>query len=719
MFQVMQARCPRCGKVLRFPSEWSQATLRCKECRVLLQSRSRVMVPANGSQIAADPLSEQIPAFGTANGSASSGDLHLGHHVNGASGATANYLRRRRADWKKRVVTFVFLGVVGGLIFAKWDRIVAEMEHAGMLKRDGAATASTEPDNTNKTSREDSATTNDRATAGTTPSAEKAVGPPPFPRRILAISIGNYLFANPLNNGAVNGDIEAINPKPGLPESGFHKVLNQLADSLHVPSSQVVELSDTAPRPLAKPPLKSVIETTVNDFLDSCRAQDRIILMFVGHALEIGDECYLVPIEGELGAKETLIPLNWLYDALARCKAQQKVLIMDVCRFNPSRGLERPGTGPMGLKLDAMLNNPPAGVQVWTACVAGQYSYEGAITLPDRKVGTGGYFMSELAEAVGNFNKRVNTGIQQPSDPLPLEVLAQGDGKAKGVNAGTEQEVKEWYKAQQTPRLAGKPADSTIAFEPAEPLPAPVAIKLPVLPEGQDMASRSLVQHILHETDAESTRDGSLPLRFEGLPIFDAKKLEAYVDDGKQTDFRKEITRTATMLRRHTKTFTEVFRHKAGESIDNGVKAFFLEQQKGPARAFAELMGQLETLKEIGEQEKANEKSKRWRANYDFVLAKLLSRLAYVHEYNYMLGQIRKDNLPPIDPAKHAGWRLAAQEKMNSGSEAKKMATEAKSLLTKLAKQHQGTPWEIIAKRQALTSLGLTWQPAPRDTIGD
>src|SRR5262249_3072493 len=152
-------------------------------------------------------------------------------------------------------------------------------------------------------------------------------------------------------------------------------------EALHVPESQVTLLSDAAPRQLARPPLKPVIENTITQFLDACRAQDRILVLFVGHAAEIGNESYLVPIEGELSVKETLIPLSWLYDRLAQCKAQQKVLVMDVCRFNPARGLERPSAGPMGAKLDATLSNPPLGVQVWSACVAGQYSYEGGFDL--------------------------------------------------------------------------------------------------------------------------------------------------------------------------------------------------------------------------------------------------------------------------------------------------------------------------------------------------
>ena len=58
--------------------------------------------------------------------------------------------------------------------------------------------------------------------------------------------------------------------------------------------------------------LKPVIEHTVRAFLRSSRPQDCVLLFFVGHAVEIGDEAYLVPIEGELEVKETLIPLRQL-----------------------------------------------------------------------------------------------------------------------------------------------------------------------------------------------------------------------------------------------------------------------------------------------------------------------------------------------------------------------------------------------------------------------
>jgi hypothetical protein len=76
-----------------------------------------------------------------------------------------------------------------------------------------------------------------------------------------------------------------------------------------------------------------------------------------------------------------------------------------------------------------------------------------------------------------------------------------------------------------------------------------------------------------------------------------------------------------------------------------------------------------------------------------------------------MLGKIRKDELPELRPGVQTGWRLAACEKMQSGKDVRDMAAEAKQLFAKLIKEHPGTPWEILAKREKQTTLGLEWQP--------
>src|SRR5262249_2089314 len=132
-------------------------------------------------------------------------------------------------------------------------------------------------------------------------------------------------------------------------------LLDRFTTGLKVPAGQVFELSDAALMPRARPPVKPAIEKIITNFVGTSRPQDRIIVLMVAHSVEIDGEPYLIPLEGEQDAKDRLIPLSWLYETLASAPVRQKMLIVDTCRFDPTRGQERPGGEPMGEKLDAKL----------------------------------------------------------------------------------------------------------------------------------------------------------------------------------------------------------------------------------------------------------------------------------------------------------------------------------------------------------------------------
>jgi hypothetical protein len=107
--------------------------------------------------------------------------------------------------------------------------------------------------------------------------------------------------------------------------------------------------------------------------------------------------------------------------------------------------------------------------------------------------------------------------------------------------------------------------------------------------------------------------------------------------------------------------------------------------------------------------------SKRWRANYDYVLARLEEESAYVMEYQSMLGALRKE-LPAYDVKLHTFWKLASIPDPHGDGEGKKLAKSARARLDKLAKDNPGTPWEVLAKGERLTALGLEWQPVKQMT---
>ncbi len=133
------------------------------------------------------------------------------------------------------------------------------------------------------------------------------------------------------------------------------------------------------------------------------------------------------------------------------------------------------------------------------------------------------------------------------------------------------------------------------------------------------------------------------------------------------------------------------------------------QDEKDLARILKKLEETLDELKAMAEER--DKEPKRWQANYDFVRARVEAELAYLVEYQSLLGQMRKE-FPPRDPKVHGGWKLAATPNLSGDSAGRKLAASSRKALDKIIKEHPGTPWEVLAKREKLTSLGLEWQPA-------
>jgi hypothetical protein len=104
---------------------------------------------------------------------------------------------------------------------------------------------------------------------------------------------------------------------------------------------------------------------------------------------------------------------------------------------------------------------------------------------------------------------------------------------------------------------------------------------------------------------------------------------------------------------------------------------------------------------------------KRWQAHYDYARAVLKARLAFMNEYNKILGDVLTETLPPRDEKLGQDrYKLVSAEKMKSKREIQAIAAEAKEAYEKLIAEHKGTPWAIQAKRDKAFALGLAWQPA-------
>lgn len=516
-----------------------------------------------------------------------------------------------------------------------------------------------------------------------------------FPRRALVISANNYLYFSPVHFGLP------------LPQSrNPHTLLSQLNRGLRFPLNQTLLVSDAAPRD-PSPPVKGVILETLKGFLSSSRAGDRIVVAFIGHYTEM-EEVFLVPVEGDREDKNTLIPLADVYKQLQECPARQKVLILDVCRFNPSRGLERPGSGlaevpegkdegSLGPKLDAMLQAPPPGVQVWSSCSPWERSIE-----YDNAYLQNGVFLEALQEVM---TRGLDGVIQKPEESIPVVALVEK------VNARMKQLLDPLGK-KQVSRLTGVEAVSSVAYDPDAPAAPEPKVKMPA--GAGEYASEKQVQDILNVTSVppiKLTRP-EMTLRAKSMPPFEAKTLAMYPLDSKETEFRTTIKKAQKVLQESMtgRRLQEEYSKPAANAADRFKESLkdIQTRQVAPVQSMLE-----ETLDELKAQDtkeaRAAETSKGWLATADYIKARLESQIAYLYEYQAALGAMRKD-FPPLDENVHNGWRLAAIKTVAGDGTGKRLARDAEKIFEKMIKDYPGTPWEVLARRDRLTSLGLEWQ---------
>jgi Caspase domain len=745
MTQTVQATCPHCRNVLRIPVEWIDKAMRCKHCRKVIQAKCN---GADGIRIAA-PAPKAVPVglpAVVAVGLGAPPEMPVGDPF-GFDGPDAPALVVENAPKRRSqgrgplmlVLMFLFLFVLGasGASFVVYQALNTPADKQ-VAKKDSSKT-DTAPIKPNGDGGRPAA---DKDKGDVRPPSDdgkkdKDKKPPPpkdkdrkkdglFPRRALLISVNNYLMFNPVHYGSPRDPF-----KNGYPGSSTGVLRDRLTSPpMNFRADQVIELSDAVPKDSktakAHPTQKSVIEGTIKEFVESCREQDRIIIFFAGHATRLEDKkSYLIPISGNVADPSSLIPLQWVYDQLATCKAQQKILILDVFRFSPSRGaISASGgegeEGAMPEDFDKDLLNPPASVQLWIACQKEQNSVE---------LELGSAFMQALCHSMqGGAEMK---GISSPEQPIPI------DGLVEGVNKRLK-ELLTPEKRTQVSRLTGKMPDRQVAYDKTQALPEALKLKPPTLADG-DAASLAQVNKMLDEIkmlrEVRESRAAERDfLQAVNLPPFSAKKLAEYKAEGYEniSELHKKylaMKREATLGKKEEReafdkdfpmraayfeivealnessklTLREVLRPPA----DKLKKAIFLEQEPLGMNTF-KLERTLDIAKAAAKK-RDQETSKRWQANFDFAHARLLARLVYVIEYNYTLARIRADDLPDL-AAGQTGWRVGTARKIYSETKTKNYAKEVKTILTRVMNDNPDTPWAILAQREKEFALGVQWR---------
>ncbi len=694
---VITTTCPHCRKAIKFPLEFLGRTVRCKGCSKAFAATSsptdKSLVAKAVEEFKAKPQPVAAPA--------PTEETYVKRMARQQRSSTLIFL----------VIAMVAIGAIGTGMFTFRDQLF------GLIDKAASTTPAIAPESTESLlvgTGEVLDKNSGDLTKLPSPEQEKrnkrnlARIPAPYPGRALLIGIRNYLYLNPLNPG--------YRPERSFQQDplGLHTLRRTLITELSFPRDEVLVLSDMDDQ---KPtvPTKDTIEATVEEFLNTCRPSDHIVLVFAVHAATLGGKGYLVPVDGELpleGSKPDaerdaklipkMIPLSWLYEKLAACKACQKLVILDIAQTDPEAGIVRNAPGALDEALYQQIQAMPKGVQVWLPCKPKQHSYglsssgqNGSVFLDS---------LSQLATLSIEKNwKLIEKNSALKTGTLPLALLANQ------VQTETTRYLKE-HGYDQTPELLGR--EEAASASPASSPPSPVVLKVkqPAEPIINGQAIALILKELGIENDhARQLSPSSFPPLLQStftryVPDYvSSKELEEKLT---QWPLRAITLKAIKTIDRSLKTFRMRF---AEESDEANFKKKIEKEQETPAYVTAELSDLLDDMKKLDEK-RDEEPSLRWRAHFDYTQARLLAQLAHVQEYSFVLGnKLRKDTPKIKDPKNHNGWTIVSQRKLEQ-KETRTYDSERQKLLAKIIKENPGTPWEILARREQATILGLTLQ---------
>jgi hypothetical protein len=677
MERTVRASCPHCQTELRIPADWVGRTMRCKSCGAAVRTRTGPTAPQlNGVPVPVDsPGAQQTP-------------LDLDDDPTADAPVIARRRQYSRGQGKGTLLAVgACLLLAAGMVFGG----ITLVKHLAEKNQQQAQGDGKSPDKSDGKG---------AGGGGITPAPKTG----PFPRRLLFISITKYMYLNPLT--ATKDGVDQSKP-----------AAQRMAFDWRVPTdkdnNQVFILSDTAADSAIL--MKNVVAGACERYFQTSREQDHIAIYFGGHVVEKDGKAYLSTVEGEIegdGWQQSLIPLDEFYGKLKDCKAGQKVMIWDVCRFNPQRGKQRPGSDPMSPALHKALATTPRGVEVIITSSPGENALEFSKFQPDptNRTTYGGSVFLESVRYVGEKSKSAKPPA--PNEALPMAEWSEAVAKRAAEIAALSK-----VGTKQTVVTAGKKRDEEVAYDPDEP-PAK-RFEIPTSPKGTSAAE---IKGIEREFFVPALRSDLTDTVLSDLPYLDSVMKDYRADvplDVSVKNREKYPLRAATVAA--FDAVREAWAGKPGAEGIGNLKAIpapvtetLKKQISRELEAYAVGIAKLELvddeLSRVAEHRAAE--PKRWQAHYDYARAMVKARLAYLNEYNKLMGDVRTETLPALD--KKIGqdsYKLASSEKMKSKKEIQNLAEEAQALFAKIIAEHKGTPWALQAKRDRVFSLGLVWQP--------
>jgi uncharacterized caspase-like protein len=210
------------------------------------------------------------------------------------------------------------------------------------------------------------------------------------------------------------------------------------------PKSHVFVYHDKQPE-IKQWPMRRVLEDAFKAFVALPGPEDQVLVIGSSHGTEVDGVTYLCPMDADPDKPTvTMLRVSWLYELLERCKAAQKIVILDACR-RPVQGQTRAvEVRPMSPGFAETVRDVPHGLLVLSSCVSGEVSYEAS------GLGHGVFLHFVLHGLSGKADKReLNPRAKEDGQVDHLELFSFAEQETRAYVAKT-------FNARQTPEKYGR-----------------------------------------------------------------------------------------------------------------------------------------------------------------------------------------------------------------------------------------------------------------------
>ncbi|MCE9603377.1 MAG: VWA domain-containing protein [Planctomycetia bacterium] len=194
----------------------------------------------------------------------------------------------------------------------------------------------------------------------------------------------------------------------------------------------------------------------------------------------------------------------------------------------------------------------------------------------------------------------------------------------------------------------------------------------------------------------------------------DLRSRDAYAKDREYAPVHAIIWRVINDLNPYRPEIAQHINLRQGFSADRAAFAREVDVELAKAQRYVEYLNIAEKALRDARKFRDREKSPRWRAHYDLILAQLIAYKARVFEYGAYLTLFRT-NPKAVDPATpskaHGGWQMNERGKTVADKTTKPLVEESTAMLKAIMVEYAGTPWATRADFELKRGFGVDLVP--------